>query len=143
MQFSVQSYRFFFFFLEKPKALCLQPAFSFISYSKQAGPLFSSKTEKNTSTKISTSIFNSSPSTSSTLDPPSSPVAQIDHPRRARQEVLKPVVLVLPRIHFPDPCLPQHSQTRPNHSFSKCKTSAQFTSRGLASDTSDKRRPLF
>ncbi|XP_037531522.1 putative methyltransferase NSUN7 [Nematolebias whitei] len=128
---------------EKPKAFCLRPAFSFISYSKKAGPPFSNKTDKNTSTKNSTSISNSSSSTSSTLDPPSSPVAQTDHPRRARQEVLKPVVLVLPRIHFPDPCLPQHSQPRTNPSFNRCKTSTQFTSRGLASDTSDKRRPLF
>ncbi|XP_062281246.1 putative methyltransferase NSUN7 [Scomber scombrus] len=68
--------------------------------------------------------------------PPASPVAPVVRPRRAHQEVLKPVVLVLPPVHFPNFFPPQHSRAgySPNLNYNKWRPPAQT---GPASRSSD------
>ncbi|XP_017282589.1 putative methyltransferase NSUN7 [Kryptolebias marmoratus] len=132
---------------EKPRAFRLQAVSSSFPYSKQeCPPFFSSKSEKRPSAKLTTPIFNSSSPTCMTLGPacpPSSPVAQTVRPRRAQQEVLKPVVLVLPRIQFPDSVPPQRSRTWFNPNFNRWKSPAQFVSGALSKDSTDKHHPLL
>ncbi|XP_073342581.1 putative methyltransferase NSUN7 [Pagrus major] len=71
----------------------------------------SSKSEKSTTKKSIHSVLNLTSSTSSLHPgpPPATPLAPVVRPRRAHQEVRKPVVFVLPRVHFPDFFPPQHS----------------------------------
>ncbi|XP_018554990.1 putative methyltransferase NSUN7 [Lates calcarifer] len=131
----------------KPKTLRLQtiknPVSSPFSSSKQESSCSSSpKPENSTPTKSTTTTTNlrSAP-------PLATPVVR---PRRAQQEVLKPVVLVLPPVHFPNFFPPQHSRTgfSPSFSYSKWRNPSQTvplsrSSGGLSRDTLMKSRPLF
>ncbi|XP_047440845.1 putative methyltransferase NSUN7 isoform X2 [Mugil cephalus] len=84
---------------------------------------------------------------------PASPVAPAVRPRRAPQEVLKPVLLVLPPVHFPTFFPPHHSQRRfsPGLNYNKWKTpdnmaslslSLSRSSGGLSKDALDKPHPF-
>ncbi|CAG5990997.1 unnamed protein product [Menidia menidia] len=104
----------------KPRALRLQafrsPASSSPSYSKEECTTSSSafRTENSTPTTGITPVFNTTASTAATLHPTrpsSSPEAPIVRPRRPQPEKLKPVVLVLPSVHFPASFPPQRSRT--------------------------------
>ncbi|KAK2904128.1 putative methyltransferase NSUN7 [Channa argus] len=99
----------------KPEALCLQGLKNTLTSSFSAY-----KPEKNTLTKRITPASQTVASTTTLLPapPPTTPVVR---PRRARQEELKPVVLVLPPVHFPQLFPPKHKRTGfgPNDSYSK------------------------
>ncbi|XP_060935160.1 putative methyltransferase NSUN7 [Limanda limanda] len=112
----------------KPKALRLQTLKNAVSSpfssSNQDGSGSSTcKPEDRTPTKSTNSAFNTTPSTLHPAPPPSAPIAR---PRRAHQEVLKPVLFVLPPVHFPN-CVPhQTSRTglSPSFSFNRWRTPA-------------------
>ncbi|KAM7389730.1 hypothetical protein PAMP_023690 [Pampus punctatissimus] len=119
----------------KTKTLHLQPSKNSVSSS------FSSKQENNTAMK--TSALRSAP-------PPANPVAPAVRGRRAHQEVLRPVVLVLPPVHFPNFFPPKHSRAGfiPNLSYNKWRPPAQTgpvsrSSGRLSNNTMLKSWPLF
>uniref|UniRef100_UPI0037E71106 putative methyltransferase NSUN7 n=1 Tax=Semicossyphus pulcher TaxID=241346 RepID=UPI0037E71106 len=79
-----------------------------------------------------------------------SPLAPVVRPRKAPQEVLKPVVLVFPPVHFPSFFPPQHSRTGsiPSFSYSKWRSPTQTSPLSRSGgntpkDTMVKFRPLF
>lgn len=142
----------------KPKALRLQAlkntASSPFSSSKQESSCSSSsssKPENSTSSKSITPV--SSTATTSTTSPhpvPPPPPTPVVRPRRAHQEVLKPVVLVLPPVHFPDFFPPQHNRARfsPSFNYTRWRSPSQTvplsrSSGGLSKDAMVKSRPLF
>lgn len=136
-----------FSFSGKPKALRLKNTASspFSSSEQESSYSSSSKLENSTSSKSITPV--SSTTTTSTTSPQPAPAVR---PHRARQEVLKPVVLVLPTIHFPDFFPPQHNQARFNSSFNyaRWRSPSQTlpvsrSSGGLSKDVTVKSRPLF
>lgn len=143
-------------FCPSGKALRWQPSkytmSSPFSSFKQESTSSSSKPENSTPKKSVTSVFNSTTSTT-TLHPtprPATPLAPVVRPRRAHQEVLKPVVLVLPPVHFPNFFPPQHSRTNvsPSFNYNKWRTPAQTlplsrSSGSLSKDAMVKSRPLF
>ncbi|XP_068570814.1 putative methyltransferase NSUN7 isoform X2 [Cebidichthys violaceus] len=101
----------------------------------------SSKPESSAPKKSINPVLNTT-----TTRPPGTPLAR---PRRAHQEVLKPVVLVLPPVHFPDFFPPQLSRTgcSPSSNY-KWRPPAQSvhlsrSSGGLSKDALVKSRPLF
>ncbi|XP_030252176.1 putative methyltransferase NSUN7 [Sparus aurata] len=110
----------------------------------------SSKSEKSTTKKSIQSVLNLTSSTSSLLPapPPGTPLVPVVRPRRAHQEVLKPVVLVLPRVHFPDFSPPQHSQIEfsPSFDYNQWRSPAPSVPLARSSLTKDaivESRPLF
>ncbi|XP_040904345.1 putative methyltransferase NSUN7 [Toxotes jaculatrix] len=136
----------------KSKALRLQALKSAVSsrFSSLKQESGSSSSSNSTSTKsispeFNTPIITTTTTTQHPVLPPSAPVVR---PRRAHQEVLKPVVLVLPPVHFPSFFPPQHSRTGFGPSFSyKWRTPAQTAPHprsggGLSKDTMVKSRPL-
>ncbi|XP_035017650.2 putative methyltransferase NSUN7 [Hippoglossus stenolepis] len=136
----------------KPKALRLQTLKNTVSSpfssSKQDGSSSSSiKPEDRKPTKITNSAFNTTTTTLHPAPPPSTPVVR---PRRAHQEVLKPVVFVLPPVHFPNFDPHQNSRTglSPSFSYNRWRTPAQIlplsrSNGGFSKDTMAKSRPLF
>ncbi|XP_041846180.1 putative methyltransferase NSUN7 isoform X2 [Melanotaenia boesemani] len=136
----------------KPKALRLQALKSTVSsssYSKQESTTssYSSKIGNSTFTKSITSLFNTTTSTTTAQRAacPPAPVTPIVRPRRAQQKVLKPVLLVLPPVDFPNSLPSQHSRTgfSPSLSYNRWRTPAQIISRGLSKDAMDKCRHMF
>jgi len=133
----------------KPRALRLQTlkstVSSSLSYSKEecSTSSFFSKTENGTPAKSITSVSTTTPLHPAC--PPSSPLAPVVRSRRPQQEVLKPVLLVLPPVHFPASFPPRHSRTgfSPSLSFKRWKIPAQTVSHGQFKDAMDKWRPLF
>ncbi|XP_044060732.1 putative methyltransferase NSUN7 isoform X2 [Siniperca chuatsi] len=128
------------------KALRLQASKNTVSSSS------SSKPENSTPKKSITPVFNTTTSTATLhpAPPPATPLAPVVRPRRAHLEVLKPVVLVLPPVHFPNFFPPQHSRTRfsPSFNYNKWRTPAQTvqlsrSSGSLSKDAMVKSRPLF
>ncbi|XP_028314901.1 putative methyltransferase NSUN7 [Gouania willdenowi] len=113
-------------------------------YSTSSAPASSTHPQNDTPTKIISHALNMTSSSTSRTAPPAPPVAPLLRPSRA-QEVLKPVVLVLPPVHFPSFLPPQRSGSGVSHSpwYSKKKTPPQpvyvFPSKG----TADKSPPLF
>ncbi|XP_074530609.1 putative methyltransferase NSUN7 [Halichoeres trimaculatus] len=82
--------------------------------------------------------------------PAAAPLTTVVRPRKALQEVLKPVVLVFPPVHFPSFFPPHHSQTelRPMLSNNRWKTPAHAAPLSRSSGNSPKgalvrSRPLF
>ncbi|XP_067455276.1 putative methyltransferase NSUN7 [Thunnus thynnus] len=132
----------------KAKTLCLQPSknsgSSSFSLSKQQNTISSSsssKPENNTPTKTTT--LHPAP-------PPATPIIPVVRARRAHQEVLKPVVLVLPPVHFPNFFSPQHRRAgcNPNLNYNRWRPPAQTgpvsrSSGSLSKDTLVKARPFF
>ncbi|KAM7417694.1 hypothetical protein PAMA_017374 [Pampus argenteus] len=119
----------------KTKTLQLQPSKNSVSSS------FSSKQEINTAMK--TSALHPAP-------PPATPMAPAVRARRAHQEVLRPVVLVLPPVHFPNFFPPKHSRAGfiPNLTYTKWRPPAQTgpvsrSSGHLSNNTMLKSWPLF
>ncbi|XP_076595910.1 putative methyltransferase NSUN7 [Chaetodon auriga] len=126
------------------KALRLQALKNTVSSS------FSSSKPDSTPKKSISPVFNITTSTPTLLPapPPATPLAPLVRPRRAHQEVLKPVVLVLPPVHFPSFFPPQHSRTRfsPSFSYNKWRDPAQNAPPSRSSFLKDamvKSRPLF
>ncbi|XP_020498254.2 putative methyltransferase NSUN7 [Labrus bergylta] len=79
---------------------------------------------------------------------PATPSSPFVRPRKAPQEVLKPVVLVFPPIHFPSFFPPQRSQAGHGASYSQWRTPTQAAplsrpSGNIPKDTSAKSQPLF
>ncbi|KAM9356736.1 putative methyltransferase NSUN7 [Symphorus nematophorus] len=129
----------------KPMALHSQASKNTVSSSSPF-----SKQENNTPKKITTPVFNTTTSTSTPrpAPPPSTPLEPVVRPRRAHQEVLKPMVLVLPPVHFPSFFPPHHSQRgfSPSFSYNKWRAPAQTVSlsrSSLSKDAVVKSRPLF
>lgn len=132
----------------KAKTLRLQPSRNSVSCSFSL-----SKQEKTSSSSPASKPENNAPTKTTALHPtppPATPVAPVVRTRRARQEVLKPVVLVLPPVHFPNFFPPQHSRAgfNPNLNFNKWKPPAQTgpvsrSSGNLSKETMVKSRPLF
>ncbi|XP_041800623.1 putative methyltransferase NSUN7 [Chelmon rostratus] len=116
---------------------------SSFSFSKQESTSSSIK-ENNTPKKSITPVFNI---TTSTSTHPTTLLAPLARPRRAHQEVLKPVVLTLPPVHFPSFLPPQHSRTRfsPSFNYNKWRSPAPTVPRSRSSlpDAVVKSRPLF
>lgn len=137
----------------KPKALRLQGLKDTVpnsfSYSKQGNTTsFSFKPENSTPTKSITPLFNTTTFTTTTLHPAPPSATPVVRPRKAHQKELKPVVLVLPPLHFPDFFPPQHSRTgfSPSFNYSRWRTPSQTVHRfsgGLSKDIMVKSRPLF
>ncbi|KAL7395569.1 hypothetical protein ABVT39_019442 [Epinephelus coioides] len=129
----------------KAKALCLQASHNTVSSS-----LSSSKPEHSTTKKTFTPVSNTTTPTTSLppAPPPPTPLAPVVRPRRA-QVVLKPVVFVLPPVHFPSPFSHQHNRTSFSRSFNcKWRTPVQTvplsrSSGGLSGDAMVRSRPLF
>ncbi|XP_075959897.1 putative methyltransferase NSUN7 [Anarhichas minor] len=119
----------------KAKEMRLQPSKNTVSSS-----FSSSKSESSAPKKSITAVLNTTPRP---------PATRLARPRRAHQEVLKPVVLVLPPVHFPDFFLPQLSQTGCSPSLHyKWRPPAQSvhlsrSSGGLSKGALVKSRPLF
>ncbi|XP_019934940.2 putative methyltransferase NSUN7 isoform X1 [Paralichthys olivaceus] len=113
------------------------------SSSKQDSSSSSScKPEDRTPPKITNSAFNTTTITLHPAPPPSTPVVR---PRRPHQEVLKPVVFVLPPVHFPN-FLQQPNRNSPSFSYNRWRTPAQIlplsrSSGGFSKDTMAKSRP--
>ncbi|KAG8004049.1 putative 28S rRNA (cytosine-C(5))-methyltransferase [Nibea albiflora] len=113
---------------------------------------FSSSRQENSTTKKSTPPFDTITS-DTTLHPPAPPVtplAPVVRPRRAQQEVLKPVVLTLPQIYFPNFFPPQQSRQGycPSFNYNKWRAPTQTVplSRSSGSFSKDawvRSRPLF
>ncbi|XP_054454057.1 putative methyltransferase NSUN7 [Anoplopoma fimbria] len=104
-----------------------------------------SKQESSTPKKSIPPVLNTT--TTTTTPPPAIPLVR---PRRAPQEVLKPVLLVLPPVRFPDFFPPQLSRTgfSPSFNYNKWRPPAQSvpfsrSSGGLSKDALIKSRPLF
>ncbi|XP_042349616.1 putative methyltransferase NSUN7 [Plectropomus leopardus] len=122
----------------KAKALRLQAT------KNTASSSFSSPKPENSTPKKSTTPVSNTTISTTTLHPappPATPLTPVVRPRRAHQEVLKPVVLVLPPVHFPNFFPPQHSRTGFSASFNnrQWKPSAQTrplprSSGGLSKD---------
>ncbi|CAN9514973.1 unnamed protein product [Ophioblennius macclurei] len=79
------------------------------------------------------------------IPPPPTPAAPAARPRRAPQEVLRPVVLAFPPLNFPN-LSPRHSREGIGLSLGKWKTPAQIVSHlrsagGLSKDAVGKSRP--
>ncbi|XP_071313523.1 putative methyltransferase NSUN7 isoform X2 [Trachinotus anak] len=141
--------------LGKPKALRLQAlkntVSSPLSSSKpESSCSSSSKLENSTLTKSIYPVLNTTTTSTTTRHPNPPPTTPVVRPRRAQQEVLKPMVLVLPPVHFPNFFPPQHSRTRfsPSFNYNKWRTPAQTvplsrSSGGLSKDAMVKSRPLF
>ncbi|XP_034545856.1 putative methyltransferase NSUN7 [Notolabrus celidotus] len=104
------------------------------SKNSTSSPFPSSKPESNSSPSLSkvenislkktiVPVFKTSTSTTPLhlAPPPAPPPAMVIRPRKAQQEVLKPVVLVFPPVHFPSFFPPQHSRTEYSHSFENRK----------------------
>ncbi|XP_056239677.1 putative methyltransferase NSUN7 [Seriola aureovittata] len=137
----------------KPKSLRLQTVKNTVSSpfasSKQESSCSSSlKPENSKPTKSITPVFNTTTTTTTSVHPAPPPSTPVARPRRALQEVLKPVVLVLPPVHFPNFFPPQHSRTGFSPSFNyKWRGPGQTvplsrSSGGLSKDVV-KSRPLF
>ncbi len=120
-----------FFSLGKAKGLRLQASkntwsgsFSFSKQESTSSP----KAEKGEPKKTITPVFNITTSKSSLhpAPPPATPLTPVVRPRRAHQEVLRPVVLAFPPAHFPDYFLPQHSRTgfSPSFNYNKRRSPA-------------------
>uniref|UniRef100_A0A3Q3JBR5 SAM-dependent MTase RsmB/NOP-type domain-containing protein n=1 Tax=Monopterus albus TaxID=43700 RepID=A0A3Q3JBR5_MONAL len=120
----------------KPKTLCLQAlkntaSSSFSSLKQESTSSSSSSSSKpensHKPTKSITPVFSTTDSTISALHTAPPPASSVVRPRRAHQEVLKPVVLVLPPVHFPNFFPPQYSQTRfnPSFNYNRWRTPAQ------------------
>ncbi|XP_034400085.1 putative methyltransferase NSUN7 [Cyclopterus lumpus] len=88
----------------KAKAMQMQPS----KYTVHSS-FPSSKPESNAPKKSITPVLNTAPTPS--------PATALARPCRARQEVPKPVVLVLPRVHFPNFLPPPLSRTGSGPSF--------------------------
>lgn len=137
----------------KPKAVRLQALKNTVtspfSFSKQESSCSSlSKPENSTPTKSITPVFNTT--TTTTLHPAPPPATPVVRSRRTQQEVLKPVVFVLPPVHFPNFFPPQHSRPgfSPSFNYNKWRTSAQTvplsrSGGGPSKDAMVKSRPLF
>ncbi|XP_039975110.1 putative methyltransferase NSUN7 [Xiphias gladius] len=137
----------------KPKAVRLQALKNTVtspfSFSKQESSCSSlSKPENSTLTKSITPVFNTT--TTTTLHPAPPPATPVVRSRRTQQEVLKPVVFVLPPVHFPNFFPPQHSRPgfSPSFNYNKWRTSAQTvplsrSGGGPSKDAMVKSRPLF
>lgn len=127
----------------KAKALCLQASHNTVSSS-----LSSSKPEHSTTKKTLTPVSNTTTPTTSLppAPPPPTPLAPVVRPRRA-QVVLKPVMFVLPPVHFPNPFSHQHNRTSFSRSFNcKWRTPVQTmssSSGSLSGDAMVRSRPLF
>ncbi|XP_069027258.1 putative methyltransferase NSUN7 isoform X2 [Embiotoca jacksoni] len=111
---------------------------SSFSNSKQENANSSSKPGINKPPKSNTPMFDTTTSLTTALHlaaPPPTPVVPVVRLRRPQQEVLKPVVLVLPTVHFPDFVPHQHRRTgfRPTFSYSNWKTTAQNPSPSCSS----------
>ncbi|XP_038555461.1 putative methyltransferase NSUN7 [Micropterus salmoides] len=131
----------------KAKTLHLQASKNTVSSSSS-----SPKPENSTSKKSTSPVLNITTSTTSLCPapPPATPLALVVRPRRPHQEVLKPVVLVLPPIHFPNFFPPQHARTRfspsPSYNYNKWRTPAPTvplsrSSGSLSKDVMVKSRP--
>lgn len=131
----------------KAKTLHLQASKNTVSSSS-----YSPKPENSTSKKSTSPVLNITTSTTSLCPapPPATPLALVVRPRRPHQEVLKPVVLVLPPIHFPNFFPPQHARTRfspsPSYNYNKWRTPAPTvplsrSSGSLSKDVMVKSRP--
>lgn len=136
----------------KAKALRLQGLKNTLPssfFSRQGNTSSSSfKPENSTPTKTITPVHNTTNFTTTTLHPAPPSATPVVRPRKAHQEELKPVVLVLPPVHFPDFFPSQHSRTgfSPSFSYSKWRTPSQTVPRssgGLLKDIMVKSRPLF
>ncbi|XP_070692913.1 putative methyltransferase NSUN7 [Pempheris klunzingeri] len=112
----------------------------------------SSKLQNSTPKKSMTPVCNTTTSTPSLgpAPPPATPLAPVVHPRRANLEVLKPMVLVFPPVHFPNFLPPQHSRTgySPSFNYNKWRMPSQTvplsrSSGSLSKDAMVKSRPLF
>lgn len=111
----------------------------------------SSKPEHITSKKIITPVLNITTSTSTLhhAPPPAPPLAPVVRPRRPHhQEVLKPVVLVLPPVQFPTFFPPQHSRIgfSPSLNYNKWRSHVQtvpLSRSSLSKDAMVKSRPPF
>ncbi|CAB1441755.1 unnamed protein product [Pleuronectes platessa] len=136
----------------KPKALRLQTLKSTVSSpfscSSQDGSSSSScKPEDRTPPKSTNIAFSTTTSTLQPAPPPSAPVVR---PRRYHQEVLKPVLFILPPVHFPNFVSHQTSRAglRPSFSFNRWRTPAPIlplprSNGGFSKDTMVKSPPLF
>ncbi|XP_029020346.1 putative methyltransferase NSUN7 isoform X2 [Betta splendens] len=105
------------------------------------------KPENRSPSKSITFSFNTAVFNGASLHP-APPAAPVARARKARQEVLKPVVLVLPPVHFPDLLPPLCSRTGFSTSFSYSKWRSPShtiprSSHGLLNDILVKSRPLF
>ncbi|KAK2849166.1 hypothetical protein Q5P01_009000 [Channa striata] len=129
-------------FQEKPEALCLQGLKNTLTSS------FSfSKPETSALTKRINPLYPTVASTTN-LHPNPPPATPVVRPRRGRQEELKPVVVVLPPVHFPEIFPPQHKRSgfSPNINLSKWRFPAQTVPRSssdLYKDFMVKSQPLF
>lgn len=109
----------------------------------------SSKPEYITSRKSITPVLNITTSTSTLhhAPPPAPPLAPVVRPRRPHhQEVLKPVVLVLPPVQFPNFFPPQHSRIgfSPSINYNKWRSPVQLLScSSFSKDAMVKSRPPF
>ncbi|XP_029297302.1 LOW QUALITY PROTEIN: putative methyltransferase NSUN7 [Cottoperca gobio] len=128
----------------KAKALHLK-----VSQNTVSSSFSSPKLENSAPKKSITSVLKATTSTPS-LHPAPLPATLAVRPRRAPQEVLKPVVLVLPPVHFPSFFQPQYSRTRfsPSFNYNKWRNPTQSaplsrTSGGLSKDAMVKSRPLL
>lgn len=125
--FSLQPLSHCFCVLGKAKTLRLYPSKNSVSSS------FSLPKKENTSSfsfSSSPKPEHNTPTKTTTLHPappPATPVVPVVRARRAHQEVLKPVVLVLPPVHFPNFFPPQHSRAgySPNLNYNKWRPPAQ------------------
>ncbi|XP_035524639.1 putative methyltransferase NSUN7 isoform X1 [Morone saxatilis] len=122
------------------------------SKNTESSSFSSSKLENSTSKKSITPVFNITTSTTTLTPaaPPSTPLTPVVRPRRVPQEVLKPVVLVLPPVHFPSFFPPQNNRTgfTPNFNYNKWRGPTQTvplsrSSGSLSKDAMVKPRPLF
>ncbi|XP_034739000.1 putative methyltransferase NSUN7 isoform X1 [Etheostoma cragini] len=131
----------------KAKAVRLQSSQNTVSSS------FSSSKPENSATKKSIPPVLSTTTSTTTLHPvppPAFPAAPVVRPRRAHQEVLKPVVLVLPTVRFPDFFPPLHSRPgrSPSFTYNKWRPAVQSvppsrSSGSLSKDAMVKSQPLF
>ncbi|XP_062250328.1 putative methyltransferase NSUN7 isoform X2 [Platichthys flesus] len=136
----------------KPKALLLQTLKStvsspFSSSSQDGSSSSSCKPEDRTTPRSTNTAFSTTTSTLHPAPPPSAPVVR---PRRALQEVLKPMLFVLPPVHFPNFVAHQTSRAglRPSFSFNRWRMPAPIlplprSNGGFSKDTMAKSPPLF
>ncbi|XP_008291378.1 putative methyltransferase NSUN7 [Stegastes partitus] len=132
---------------------------SAFSFSKQERASSSSTSscsnpENSAPAKSIAPVFNTTTTTPTTphpASPPATPATPADRPRRAQQEVLKPALLVLPPVHFPN-FFPSRQPSRtgfsPSLKSNRWKTPAQLASSSrssgdLSKNAMGKSRPLF
>lgn len=119
------------------------------SYSREGNTTPSSfKPENSSPAKSIPPLFNTTIAKGTSLHPTPPSATPVVRPRKARPNVLKPVVLVLPPVHFPDPLPPLNSRTgfSPSFSYSKWRSPSHTiprSSQDLLNDIVVKSRSLF